>query len=72
MTMENDLKRMATRRGFIEVFWERLRADRKEGGSRTRRDIYNQMEQEHEAYYDGESRFPSYDAFRKALERGPQ
>jgi hypothetical protein len=38
----------------------------------TRRDIYNQMELEHEAYYDGESRFPSYDAFRKALERGPR
>lgn len=68
--MENDLKRMATRKGFIEVFWERVRADRKKGGRMTRREIYNQMELEHEAYYDGESRFPSFDAFRKALERG--
>ena len=70
--MENELKRMATRKGFIEVFWERIQADRRKGGHMTRRDIYNQMELEHEAYYDGESRFPSYDSFRKALERGPR
>ena len=68
--MDDELRRMGTRKGFIEVFWERLVADRKKGGRMTRRGIYNQMELEHEAYYDGESRFPSFEAFRKALERG--
>lgn len=67
--MEDDLRRMGTRKGFIEVFWERIREDRRKGGTMSRRQCYEQMEQEHEAYYDGESRFPSFDAFKKAMER---
>lgn len=70
--MEDDLRRMATRKGFIEVFWERIREDRRLGGSLTRRRCYELMEREHEDFYGGETRFPSFDAFRKALERGPR
>lgn len=64
----DDLKRMVTRRGFSDVFWERIRTDRRNGGKLTFRDCYSQMELEYEAEY-GEPRYPSYEAFRKARER---
>lgn len=64
----DDLKRMVTRRGFSEVFWERIRTDRRNGGKLTFRACYSQMELEYEAEY-GEPRYPSYEAFRKARER---
>lgn len=63
-----DIKRMVSARGFVEVFWERITADRKAGGKLTFRDCYSQMEVEFEAAY-GVSRWPSYDAFRMARER---
>lgn len=63
-----DIKRMVTGRGFSEVFWERIRADRRKGGKLTFRACYAQMELEYEAEY-GEPRYPSYEAFRKARER---
>ena len=63
-----DIKRMVSARGFVEVFWERIIASRKEGGKLTFRKCYNQMEAEFEASY-GVSRWPSYDAFRMARER---
>lgn len=63
-----DIKRMVTGRGFSEVFWERVQADRRAGGKLTFRACYAQMELEYEAEY-GEPRYPSYEAFRKARER---
>ena len=35
-----DLKRMVTRSGFSEVFWERIQADRRKGGRLTFRACY--------------------------------
>lgn len=60
----DDLIRMVSAKGFCEVFWERIRADRHRGGRLTFRRCYHEMELEFEAKY-GVSRFKSYDAFRK-------
>ena len=60
----DDLVRMVSARGFCEVFWERIRADRRAGGRLTFRRCYHEMELEFEEKY-GCSRFKSYDAFRK-------
>lgn len=64
----DDLKRMATRPGFVEVFWERLQKLRRIGRFDTMRQIYSKMEEEFEAEYNGEQ-FPSYTAFKKYLYR---
>ena len=66
--MENDVVRMVSLRGFIEVFWERVRADRGAGGNQTYKEIYADMEADFLHKY-GITRFPSYDAFRKARDR---
>lgn len=66
--MENDIVRMVSLTGFIEVFWERVRADRGNGGGQTYMQIYEGMEGDFSRKY-GITRFPSYDAFRKARDR---
>lgn len=60
----DDLTRMVSARGFCEVFWERIRRDRRQGGRLTFRRCYYEMELEFEGKY-GCPRFKSYDAFRK-------
>lgn len=67
MTMD-DITKMATRSGFVEVFWCRLQGLRRIGRQDTARQIYDKMEQEHEEKY-GIERFPSYEAFRKFKDR---
>lgn len=64
----DDLKRMVSADGFVEVFWERLRAASRAGERLTRRECYERMEEEFQAEYNC-NRYPSYDAFRKALNR---
>ena len=66
--MESDVVRMVSLSGFIEVFWERVRADRGNGGGQTYMQIYAEMESDFLHQY-GITRFPSYDAFRKARDR---
>ena len=67
MTMD-EITKMASRSGFLEVFWERLQGLRRIGKLDTPQQIYDRMEQEHEAKY-GVERFPSYEAFKKYKNR---
>lgn len=64
----DDLKRMVSAKGFCEVFWERIREDRRRGGRLTFRRCYHDMELEFEGEYNC-SRFKSYDAFRKVMRK---
>ena len=64
----DEMKLMATRPGFVEVFWRRLRGARRIGKPDTMQQIYNRMEEEFEGEYGGEQ-FPSYTAFKKYLYR---
>ena len=63
-----DIKRMVSRVGFIETFWNRMAADFRNGGNASRQQIYENMEEEYEIEY-GWYQFPSFDAFRKYLYR---
>lgn len=66
--MENDLVKMVSLSGFIDVFWDRVKANRIDGGNQTYKEIYADMEADFSHRY-GVTRFPSYDAFRKARDR---
>lgn len=66
--MENDLVKMVSLSGFIDVFWDRVKANRIDGGNQTYKEIYADMEADFSHQY-GITRFPSYDAFRKARDR---
>ena len=59
---------MVSRTGFVEMFWERAREDRKAGGDRSYEQIYQEMEDAFAADY-GVRCFPTYDAFRKYRDR---
>jgi len=65
--MEEIIK-MATRPGFVEVFWRRLQGCRRLGKMDTMQQIYNEMERECEAKYE-HACFPSFQAFKKYLYR---
>lgn len=67
----DDLKRMVSADGFEAVFWERMGAASRSGKRLTRLECYERMEEEFQAEYDC-NRYPSYDAFRKALNRRHQ
>ena len=64
----DEITKMASRTGFLDVFWVRLQDLRRIGRTDTPQQIYNKMEQEHEAKY-GIERFPSYEAFKKYKNR---
>lgn len=55
--------RIATREGFIEVFWEDLYQRRRAGENVTQVDIYYELEGLYFETY-GRDLFPSFDAFR--------
>lgn len=64
----DDITRMVSKEGFIQVFWERIREDRRAGGSMKFKECYYLMEEEFERAY-GCTRFRSFDAFRMADKR---
>lgn len=64
----DEITKMASRNGFLDVFWVRLQDLRRIGRADTPKQIYDKMEQEHEAKY-GIERFPSYEAFKKYKNR---
>lgn len=66
--MMEEIVRMATRQGFVDVFWARLKAARRSGAVDSRKQIYDLMEEEYEAQY-GQTCFPSYEAFKKYRNR---
>lgn len=59
----DELKQMATREGFLEVFWNRLKCCRRLGKLDSMRQIYSAMEQEFASEY-GREPFPSFEAFK--------
>lgn len=63
-----DIKTMATREGFLEVFWRRIQGLRAIGRMDTFRQVYEKMDAQYEEEY-GRALFPSYDAFRQYLYR---
>jgi len=64
----DEITKMATRSGFVDVFWKRLQDNRRIGKMDTREQIYTRMEAQYEARY-GSGCFPSWEAFRKYLNR---
>lgn len=60
--------RMVTTSGFVEVFWEELRARRQENPETSQRMVFNDLNDLFEEVF-GEPRFASMDAFRKARDR---
>lgn len=63
-----EIVKMATRAGFLEVWWDRYRKRVRIGRMDTPRQIYEEMEVEHDAQY-GSCRFPSWSAFKKYKNR---
>lgn len=63
-----ELKKMATRKGFVEVFWKRLQEHNRTGEEISMGKLYDDMAREYEAEYQHEL-FPSYNAFSKWLRR---
>ena len=64
----DELIRMVSAEGWMEVFWSRIARDRSTGGKLTYRRCYELMEAEFQDRY-GTRRFRSYDAFRKTRDR---
>lgn len=64
----DEIKKMVTREGFLDVYWSRLQKNRLSGGYASMREIYDQMEKEFRQEY-GNLLFPSFSAFRKYLYR---
>ena len=59
---------MATRKGFLTVWWRRLAALRATGSAITYKELYEQMEAEYEASFSSPL-WDSYDAFKKYRNR---
>lgn len=62
--MTDILKKLASRRGFVDEFWARLKQYRAGGMNVTHIEVFNELNDLWEAEI-GEPRFPSYNAFRK-------
>ena len=61
--MNDEMNKLLTRDGFIEVFWETIQAE-----PDTHQNIFHRLcEESSEAF--GVCCFPSYDAFRKYRDR---
>ena len=59
-----EIKRMVSRQGFVDVFCDRLAAGAKNGDIICRQDLFDSMEEEFEKEYCC-CQFPSFDAFRQ-------
>lgn len=63
-----EIKQMATREGFLEVFWRKVQGYRGIGRQDTFRQVFDEMERRYEQEY-GRSLWPSYEAFKMYLYR---
>lgn len=68
VSIDADIVRMFTRRGFIDLFWERLRLARENDPRITHEEIFNGMNFQWKGYT-GELRFRSFESFRKCRDR---
>ena len=62
--MTDILKKLASRKGFVDEFWTRLKQYRAGGMNVTHIEVFNELNDLWETEI-GEPRFPSYNAFRK-------
>lgn len=65
---ELNLIKMVRAEGFLEQFWKTLHEAREEEPAKTQREVYEYLEQCYVNLYECR-RFPSYEAFRKFMER---
>lgn len=66
--MEEIQRLLGTRSGFLKAFWEESKRRLREDGITIQEDVYDYLEDICRETF-GESRFPSYDAFRKYRDR---
>lgn len=64
MIITDKAYRIATREGFLEVFWEDLRQHRAEEPTTTQISVFYQLNDLYEETF-GSPMWPSWDAFRK-------
>jgi len=68
MEINDNVRPLVTRRGFVRAFWRELRRRRGEDPTLTQEDIYNELEDCYREAF-GEPQFPSFQAFRKWRDR---
>lgn len=68
LTAMEEIKTMATREGFLEVFWSRVQHLRGIGRMDSFHQVYDRMEEQYDKEY-GRPLFPSWDAFRQYMYR---
>lgn len=66
--MTDILKKLASRRGFVDEFWARLKRYRAEGKNVTHKQVFEELNDYWESEI-GEPRFPSFNAFRKCRDK---
>jgi len=66
--VDNQVIRMFTRQGFIEVFWEELQARRKDNPKITEKAVFDMLNQKFYEIFN-EFRYSSYDSFRQRLNK---
>jgi hypothetical protein len=65
--VDSQIIRMFTRQGFIEVFWEELRAKGHDNNC-TRKQVFDDLNQKFYEVFQ-EFRYSSYDSFRQRLNK---
>ena len=66
--MEEIQRLLGTRSGFLKAFWDESKRRLREQGVSVQEDVYNYLDGICKETF-GESRFPSYGAFRKYRDR---
>ena len=66
--VDSQVIRMFTRKGFIEVFWEELQAQRKENPKISEKDVFDKLNEKFYSVFN-EFRYSSYDSFRQRLNK---
>lgn len=66
--MDSDIIRMLTKKGFADLFWERLKKARKEDERVTQEEVFEML---NEKYYRviGCTRYSSFDSFRNVRDK---
>jgi len=68
VSIDADIVRMFSRKGFIDLFWERLHQARKNDPRITHEEIFDRMNFQWKGFT-GELRFRTYESFRKSRDR---
>ena len=66
--VDSKIIRMFTRQGFIEVYWEELKAKRHENPEITAKQVFDELNEKFYSVFQ-EFRYSSYDSFRQRLNK---